>query len=107
MVVQFCASFKDLDPKIYYTLHCKYIQQNDSGMTAEQQWINVISIMWNTWKNCNPDLQFFHVSHMREITLIRCHSAVCICSVRNASLARLMPYYSAITVAQTTFTFSV
>ena len=45
MVVQFCASFKDLDPKIYYTL-------------------------------CN------------------------------ASLARFMPYYSAITVAHDTFIFS-
>jgi hypothetical protein len=45
MVVQFCASFKDLDPKIYYTL-------------------------------CN------------------------------ASLARFMPYYSAITVAHDTFIVS-
>ena len=34
-------------------------------------------------KNCplKPGLQFFHVSHIREITLICCHSAVCICSV--------------------------
>ena len=47
-----------------------------SGMTAECQWINVISLMWDTWKNCNPGLQFFHVPHIREITLILCHSAV-------------------------------
>ena len=48
--------------------------------------------MWDTWINCKPRLQFFHVSHIREITLINyhsaviplsfcCHSAVCICSV--------------------------
>ena len=34
--------------------HCKYIQR-----------INVISLMWGTWKTCNPGLQFFHVSHIR------------------------------------------
>ena len=45
--------------------HCKYIQR-----------INVIFLMWDTWKNCKPGLQFFHVSHIREITLIRCNSAV-------------------------------
>ena len=55
-----------------------------SGMTAEWQRINVISLMWETWKNCNPALQFFHVSHTREITLHNllsfcCHSPVCIC----------------------------
>ena len=32
--------------------------------------------MWDTWKNSKPGLQFFHVSHIREITLIRCHSGV-------------------------------
>ena len=31
--------------------------------------------MLDTWKNCKPGLQFFHVSHIREITLICCHSA--------------------------------
>jgi hypothetical protein len=42
--------------------------------------IVVISLMWDTWKNCKPRLQFFHVSHIWETTLIRCHSAVCNCS---------------------------
>ena len=32
--------------------------------------------MWDAWKNCKPGLQFFHVSHISEITLIRCHSPV-------------------------------
>ena len=32
--------------------------------------------MWDTWKNCNPGLQFFHVTHVREITLISCPPAV-------------------------------
>ena len=41
-----------------HKLHCKYIQRNDSGLMLF------------------PGLQFFHVSHIREITLIRCHSAV-------------------------------
>ena len=45
-------------------------------MTAEWQQINVIFLMWDTWKNCKPRLQLFHMSHIREITLILCHSAV-------------------------------
>ena len=54
------------------------------GMTAEWQRINVNSLMLRTWKNCKAGLKFFHVSHIREITLIRCHSTVtvCICSVQ-------------------------
>ena len=40
-----------------------------SGMTAEWRRINVISLMWDTWKNCNPGFHFFHESHIREITL--------------------------------------
>ena len=46
------------------------------GMTAECQRINVISLMWDTSKNSKSGLQFFRVSHIREIILIHCHSAV-------------------------------
>ena len=49
--------------------------------TAEWQQINLISLTWDTCKNFTPGLQFFHVSHIRKITLIRCHLAVCVCSV--------------------------
>ena len=57
---------------------CKYKKRK---MTVEWQLINVISLMWDRWKTCEPRLQFFHLSYIREVTLIRCHSAVCICSV--------------------------
>jgi hypothetical protein len=67
-------------PHLHYHLCLVDTANTYSGMTAEWQRINVISLMWDTWKNCNPGLEFFHVSHIREITLIRCHSAVCICS---------------------------
>ena len=48
-------------------IHTAEWQRNDSGMTAEWQQINVISLMWDTWKNCKPGLQFFRVFHTREI----------------------------------------
>ena len=49
--------------------------------------------MWDTWKNCKPVLQFFHVSLIREITLICCHSALCICSVKQ-SLPTLVLHFT-------------
>ena len=61
-------------------LDFSYTANTYSGMTAEWRRINVISLMWDTWKIFNPGLQFFHVSHIRKITLIWCHSAVCIYS---------------------------
>ena len=50
----------------------QYIADTYSVMTVEWQQINVISFM----ENCKHGLQFFHVSHIREIILICCHSAV-------------------------------
>ena len=32
--------------------------------------------MWDTWNNGKPELQFLHVSHIREVTLMRSHFAV-------------------------------
>ena len=77
-------------------------------MTAEWQLINVISLVWDTWKNCKPRLQFFHVSHNKGNYInpmsfrchsaviplsFRCHSAVCICSVdKNSPSEKSWPH---------------
>ena len=55
-------------------IHTAEWQRNESRMTVECR-INIISQMWDTWKNCHLGLQFFHVAHIRETTLFHCHSA--------------------------------
>ena len=55
----------------------RYTAKTYSQMTGEWQQNNVFFLMWDTWKNYKPRSQVFHVSHIREISLICCHSAVC------------------------------
>ena len=43
-------------------------------MTAEWHRINVISLMRNTWKNCN-------LENCVNLLSLLCHSAVCICQI--------------------------
>ena len=55
----------------------RYTAKTYSQMTGKWQQNNVFFLMWDTWKNYKPRSQVFHVSHIREISLICCHSAVC------------------------------
>ena len=53
--------------------------------------------MWDTWKNCKPGLQFFRVSHIWDITLIRFHSTVIppyVFGVQGIKITQLMLIFS-------------
>ena len=66
--------------QMFQRLHCKYIQR-----MPECQRINVVSFMWDTWKNCKPyyifSMCFTEGNYINRLPFC-CHSAACICSVR-------------------------
>ena len=52
LTLPFCSVYSDS----FSILFCPALQIH----TAEWHRINVISLMWDTWKNCKPGLQFFY-----------------------------------------------
>ena len=49
----------------------------------------ISGLIWDTWKNCEPGLQFLQVSHYKRNYINPCHSAVCICSVQDLCIMTL------------------